>query len=217
MRGSDLLHADETSWKEHGKLLWLWVFISATTTVFLIGRRSQELLHSVLGAVLQGSLMSDGCWACRDYANRLRCLTHLLRKARGLEKSLDGQAQRFGWALRDYIEGVMAAVYAAREGPLPTPRLRAQQTAALNALFELCLQRADVRHAKTAALARELLNDWDTFRVVLDHPELPLTHNAAERALRHLRVPRRLTYGIRNSLDSRAVTALASVIETCRH
>jgi transposase len=68
VRASALLHADETSWKEHGKRLWLWVFTSATTTVFLIGRRSQELLHSVLGSVLQGWLMSDGYWAYRDYA-----------------------------------------------------------------------------------------------------------------------------------------------------
>jgi len=30
-----------------------------------------------------------------------------------------------------------------------------------------------------------LLNDWDTFWVVLDYPELPLTNNEAERALCH--------------------------------
>jgi len=216
VRASALLHADETSWKEHGKLLWLWVFTSATTTVFLIGRRSQELLHSALGAVLDGWLMSDGYWAYRDYANRLRCLTHLLRKARGLEESLDGPAQRFGRALREHFEGVMAAVYAAREGPPPPIPLRQQHAAALNALFALCLQHADARHAKTAALARELLNDWDTFWVVLDHPELPLTNNAAERALRHWVIARRLSYGTRNAQGSRAFTALASVIETCR-
>jgi transposase-like protein len=120
VRASDLLHADETSWKEHGQLTWLWVFISATTTVFLIGTRSKAFLHSAIGSVLQGWLMSDGYWAYRDYANRLRCLTHLLRKARGLEESLDGQAQRFGRALREHLEGVMAAVYAAREGPRPS-------------------------------------------------------------------------------------------------
>jgi transposase len=93
IRHSDLLHADETSWKEHGRRLWLWVFTCATTTVFTIGRRSQDVLHNVLGTVLNGWLMSDGCWAYRDYDQRLRCLTHLLRKARGLEESLERQAQ----------------------------------------------------------------------------------------------------------------------------
>jgi hypothetical protein len=215
VRASDLLHADETSWKEHGKLLWLWVFTSATTTVFMIGRRSQELLHSVLGAVIQGWLMSDGYWAYRDYDQRLRCLTHLLRKARGLEESLDGQARRFGLALRGRIEAVMAAVYAAREGPPPRP-LRQQHAKELNALLDLCIQHAEVRHDKTRALARELLNDWDTFWVVLDHPELPLTNNAAERALRHWVIARRISYGTRNPQGSRAFTALASVIDTCR-
>jgi hypothetical protein len=34
---------------------------------------------------------------------------------------------------------------------------------------------------------------------VLDHPELPLTNNAAERALRHWVIARRLSYGTRNA------------------
>ncbi len=215
IRASDLLHADETSWKEHGQLLWLWVFTSATTTVFAIGRRTQELLHGLLDSALAGWLMSDGYWAYRDYDNRLRCLTHLVRKARGLEESLDRQAGEFGKALRHCLETVMAAVYAAREGPPPVA-LRAQHAQQLNALFELCLHHAEARHEKTRALARELLNDWDTFWVVLDHPELPLTNNIAERALRHWVIARRISYGTRNPQGSRAFTLLASVIETCR-
>jgi hypothetical protein len=215
VREAALLHADETSWKEHGKLLWLWVFTTATTTVFKIGRRSQEMLEQVLGGCLQGWLMSDGYWAYRDYDNRLRCLTHVLRKARGLEESLDGPARRFGRVLREHIEAVMAAVYAAREGPPDIP-LRTQHAAALNALFTLAVEHAEVSHAKTRALARELLNDWDTFWVVLEHPELPLTNNAAERSLRHWVIARRITYGTRNAQGSRAFTALASIIDTCR-
>ena len=215
VRASALLHADETRWKEQGKLMWRWVFTTATPPVFLIGRRSQELLRSGLGAVIQGGLMSDGDWAYRDYDNRLRCLTHLLRKARGLEESLDGQARGFGMALRCRIEAVRAAVYAAREGP-PPRRLREQHANELNALLALCIQRAAVKHAKTRALARALLNDCDTFWVVLDHPELPLTNNAAERALRHWVIARRIRYGTRNPRGSRAFTALASVIDTCR-
>lgn len=215
IRTSDLLHADETSWKEHGQLLWLWVFTCATTTVFTIGPRTQELLHGMLGTAIDGWLMSDGYWAYRDYDNRLRCLTHLLRKARGLEDGLDRQAQGFGKALRGCLEAVMDAVYAAREGPPPIP-LREQQAKALNALLDLCLHHAEAKHEKTRALARELLNDWNTFWVVLDHPELPLTNNTAERALRHWVIARRISYGTRNRQGSRALTLLASVIETCR-
>jgi len=215
IRNTDLLHADETSWKEHGRLLWLWVFTCATTTVFTIGRRTQELLHGVLGTAIEGWLMSDGYWAYRDYDNRLHCLTHLLRKARGLEDSLDCKARDFGETLRRSLEMVMDAVHAAREGPPPIP-LREQHAKQLNALLDLCLYHSGAKHEKTRALARELLNDWDTFWVVLDHPELPLTNNAAERALRHWVIARRISYGTRNRQGSRAFTLLASVIETCR-
>ncbi|MBK5962655.1 hypothetical protein CCR95_00665 [Thiocystis minor] len=215
VRASELLHADETRWKEQGKLLWLWVFATATTTVFRLGRRSQDRLHGVLGEVFHGWLMSDGDWAYREYDNRLRCLTHLLRKARGLEESLDCRLQGFGRTLREHLEGVMAGVYAAREGPPPMP-LRQQHAAALNALLALCLAQAASSHAKTRALARERLNDWDTFWVVLDHPELPLTNNVAERALRHWVIARRISDGTRNAQGSRVFASLASVIETCR-
>jgi transposase len=107
IRNTDLLHADETSWKERGQLLRLWVFTCATTTVFTIGRRTQELLHGMLGAAIGGWLMSDGYWAYRDYDKRLRCLTHLLRKARGLQESLDRKARDFGDALRHCLETAM--------------------------------------------------------------------------------------------------------------
>ncbi len=36
---SDLLHADETSWPEHGQPLWLWVFLSASVTRYYVAGR----------------------------------------------------------------------------------------------------------------------------------------------------------------------------------
>jgi hypothetical protein len=94
--------------------------------------------------------------------------------------------------------------------------LRERHAPMLNGLLEHCLRLADCRHEKTRALARELLNDWDTFWVVLDHPELPLSNNEAERALRHWVIARRIGMGTRTAQGTRAFALLASVIETCR-
>jgi transposase len=49
---SELLHGDETSWKDAGKSLWLWVFTSTAVTLCLIGYRTRELLDNLLGADL---------------------------------------------------------------------------------------------------------------------------------------------------------------------
>ena len=50
----------------------------------------------------------------------------------------------------------------------------------------------------------------------LDHPDLPLSNNEAERALRHWVIARRIGMGTRAEQGTRAFAVLASVIETCR-
>lgn len=211
----EVLYADETSWKEHGQLLWLWVFTCATMTFFIVGKRSREMVQRVLGDAFDPWLMTDGYRVYRDYTWRLRCLAHIIRKARGLEESLDRDARRFGEHVLKVLETVMDAVYKARGSPPDIP-LRETHARMLAELLSACLDNADAKHEKTCALARELLNDWDTFWVVLDHPELPLTNNAAERALRHWVIARRISHGTRTPEGTHAFCLLASVIETCR-
>nr|WP_274522847.1 transposase [Ectothiorhodospira haloalkaliphila] len=87
IREAELLHVDETGWKEGKQLLWLWVFTCTTATLYAIGRRSRRILHMTLGEAFVGWLMSDGFWAYRDYDRRLRCLAHLIRKAHGLDRA----------------------------------------------------------------------------------------------------------------------------------
>jgi hypothetical protein len=195
--------------------LWLWVFTCTTASLFVIGRRTREVVVRVLGEQLAHWLMSDGYAVYRHYDWRLRCLAHLIRKARGLEQSLDAEARRFGQETLQVLETLMAAVYQAREGPPETP-LRRQYAELLRQFFQFCVRHADARHEKTRDLARELLNDWDTFWVVLDYPWLPLTNNEAERALRHWVIARRISYGTRTPQGSRAFALTISVIETCR-
>lgn len=69
---------------------------------------------------------------------------------------------------------------------------------------------------EVGALARELLNDRDTFWVVLDYPWPPLTHNESEHALRHWVIARRIGNGTRTHQGTPAFANLASIIETCR-
>jgi hypothetical protein len=86
----------------------------------------------------------------------------------------------------------------------------------VDTLFRGCTRYAESSHEKTRALARALLNDWDTCWAVLAYPGLPLTNNEAERALRHRVVARRIGNGTRTAQGSRAFTDLASIIATCR-
>ena len=210
---SDLLHADETGWPERGQPLWLWVFLAATVTLYYIAGRGKELVENMLDG-FSGWLMSDGWMAYRGYPRRLRCWAHLIRKARGLAESYHREVRAFGRQVLDTLTTLMAAVYAARDGP-PTALPTASAPLLAN-LRAACERHQGHDHAKTQALAVELLNDWDAIFQVVHHPDLPLTNNDAERALRHWVIARKISHGTRTATGSRVFALLASVIDTCR-
>jgi transposase len=210
---SELLHADETGWKENGQTVWLWVLRTATVTLYLIGRRSWDVIADVMEH-FAGWLMSDGYGQYRQYGKRLRCLAHIMRKGRGLAESYDAQAVAFGEKVLESLSMFIQGVYAARSDPdIALPEKFAQELTELRAL---CEQHRDHPHAKTRSLARELLYDWDAIWTVLTHPALPITNNEAERALRHWVIARKISHGTRTHQGSRTYTLLASVIDTCR-
>jgi transposase len=214
LRQAEVAHVDETAWRQGASPLWLWVFVSAEVSLYLIAYRTAEMLETVLKDAFPGWLMSDGYHVYRTMSRRLRCWAHLIRKARGLAQCLDPPAQRFGQAVLDEMTELMQAVYAARERP--GRDLVSACRDEVERLRALCQQHREARHEKARALARELLNDWEAIFQVLAHPELPLTNNEAERALRHWVIARKLSFGTRTAEGSRAYGLLASVIDTCR-
>jgi hypothetical protein len=213
--GDALVHADETSWRQQPHLLWLWVFASTTVTLYYIAGRGKELIENLLPG-FSGWLMSDGWNAYRHLPNRLRCWAHLIRKAQALIDSFDREAKAFGHLVQGVFDTLIASIAEARAGPLGAADLPTAHAERLAALRRACEDHVGHRHAKTHALATELLNDWEAIFTVLDHPSFPLTNNHAERTLRHWVIARRIMLGTRSDTGSRVFALLASVIDTCR-
>ncbi len=219
-----LAHADETSWPERQLRLWLWVFCCSHTVLYVIGMRTKEMVDSVLGAAFLGIFMTDGYQAYRSTVNRLRCWAHLKRKLRGVAESTNTQAARGGQAMLELFASLMQGVFEARAQFKAMPAATQQEPPALPAvthakqveeLKALCENYRHAKHEALRAIAREFLNDWQVIMRVLGDPMLPLTHNAAERQLRHWVIARRISYGTRTLVGSNSVALLASVIDTC--
>ena len=212
-----LLHADETPWKEAGKPFWLWVFVSSHTTLFFVCSRGLEILSNVLTAKFAGNLMTDGYQACRHLGRRLRCWAHLIRQWQGLIDSTDARVARAGKGMHEVLCTLMKAIYAARcaQGQ-PVGALASIHATDIARLRALCERYRDDGNDKLRALAREFLLDWDVILRQVSEPQLPLTNNAAEQALRHWVIARRISMGTRSEAGTRAFALLASVIETCR-
>ncbi len=215
-----LMHADETSHNEAGTNLWLWVFITASTALFLIGRRTKEIftnLFDMFTPEYTGYLMTDGYKLYRAYLKRLRCWAHLLRKAKGLSDSYTETSQAYGKQVHETLDSLIDAVYQAREGPDEGKiSISAHHQEHLETLRKVCEKMSVSSHKKTQELGREFLNDWEAIFRVLEYPAWPLTNNEAERALRHWVILRKVTQGTNSEQGSRALALFASVFATCR-
>lgn len=89
VRTSPVVVPDETGWKVNAVLHWLWVFATATTTVYAIraGRGFREAA-TVLGPDFAGGLARDGWAPYRQFLHAFHqtCLAHLLRRCRLLQR-----------------------------------------------------------------------------------------------------------------------------------
>lgn len=94
---------------------------AATVTLYYLAGRGKELWENLLEG-FTGGLMSDGWIASRGFPRRLRWGAHWVRKARGLAESYHREARAFGRQGLETLKVLIAAVYAAREGP-PTDAL----------------------------------------------------------------------------------------------
>ncbi len=209
------LHVDETSWAESGVPLWLWVLVSSHTALYLIGSRHREMLDNVLQGRFHGILISDGYAVYRAWDNRLRCWPHLMRKLRGLAESSDGRVAGVGQEMEGILKTLMAAIYAARIEAPPTA-LPLRHCAEVEHLRQLCEANQMDDHPVLRSVVRAFLHDWKVILRPVAEPHLPLSNNAAEQALRHWVIARRISHGTRSEAGSRAFALLVSVIETCR-
>ena len=88
IRGSPVVHADETGWREDGVNGYVWTFSTPTERYFLRRGRGKEVVDEVLGEspdraggrLFDGVLVSDFYAAYNHYPGlKQRCWAHLLR------------------------------------------------------------------------------------------------------------------------------------------
>jgi len=208
VQAADVVHLDETPWRQRGALLWMWVAVTATTIVYRIGSRRKEELTALIGDAFLGWLVTDGYAAYRDHPRRQRCLAHLIRKALALAEGYYGGGCGFG---RELVRDLRRLIERVRDGADEKALERLTSRIKRN-----CRRNRHDIEKKVRDLAGEILNDWGAVIAFVTDPSLPPTNNDAERALRHAVIARRISYGTRTDEGSRFYAAGLSVIDTCR-
>jgi transposase len=215
VRGSPVVNADETGWREGGANGYAWFFGTREHRSFHYNAsRGGAVVAEVLGAGFAGTLVSDFYAGYNAYVGpHQRCWAHLLRDAHDLRAAHPGDAGVAAWADGLHALFLEAKRQAARDQPAPDRR--AAWDALERQLAALCrpFWGADCA-APQATLCRRVDLFLDELLMFVADPAVPADNNLAERSLRPLVIARKVSGGSRSPDGSRVTMALASLFAT---
>ena len=228
IRGSSVVHADETGWRQDGVNGYVWTFSTPTERYFLRRGRGKAVVDEVLGGPpgqggstpFSGVLVSDFYAAYGQYPGlKQRCWVHLLRDIDELEAVFPQDIALARWATA--VRQLYARAKACADGP-SRPAAGYQRSASANQLMleklllSLCQPFSNDDVAPQAKLCRRMERFIKELFVFVSHPGVPSENNAAERSLRHLVVSRKISGGTRSERGTNTKMVLASLFGTWR-
>jgi len=220
VRGSPVVHADETGWRENGQHGTVWTVSTSQHIYVQYGRRTNAEIDGILGADFGGTIVAD-CYTAYDHflGPKQRCWAHLVRDLEHLLREHAEDVETVAW-----VEGILD-VYARARQPRPSSedgsthqavRAREQRARQCEALILLlCPGTLDSAppYATLAARLRTHLTELFTF---VRDPRVDATNNAAERSLRPLVIARKVSGGTRSAAGSTMRMTLHSLCATAK-
>ena len=213
LRQAPVVHSDETSWWVGGPGWWLWVFVNAQSTLYVVDQsRGRCVVTELLGADFGGVLVSD-CLAIYDDATTLqqKCYAHhhkAIKQAKALHPC---QGEGF---LTEVAAMLRAAVALHGQKTECDPQ---SFSALRQALQRKAVQLLDSprREPCEEAVRNRLFKQRDHLFTFLDHDGVDATNNLAERQLRPAVIARKISCGNKTQKGARTWQVLASLAATC--
>lgn len=221
VRGSPVVHMDETGWKQDGVPGYIWT-ASTPTTCYLRydAHRTGAVADTILDADFAGTITCD-FYAAYDHflGPKQRCWAHLWRDIDALECEFPTDARLAGWAA-----GVRAIYDAARqERPAgevgdtsDAMRAREQRARTVERQLLLLCPEAMASDRPEATLCKRIRRYSQELFVFVADPAVPHTNNAAERSLRGPVVARKVSGGTRSAAGSTTRMTLTSIAATAK-
>jgi transposase len=222
-------HMDETGWwvfvdvdGKPNQRWWLWVICAAETCSYIIDpSRSSRVPREHLGDHAQGIVSSDRFSAYKTLPKRFPiafCWAHVRRDFIGIRNGHEALAP---WADR-WVERIneLFQINRTRRAAPPGSDSFRQADGALRDLLRRMKQRAgrqlndpDLHLALRKALI-SLQKHWDGLTIFVDHPQIPMDNNLAERQLRFAVVGRKNYYGSGATWSARLTATLFTILQT---
>lgn len=223
LSGQERINIDETSHKDHPfdkpadhKKHWIWVFATATFTVFRIfSTRSTDALRQVLGPDCQALIGADfyGAYRCfmKEAPIRVQfCWAHLIRDIKFLSENTNKTTANYGDRLLKLCRLIFHLQHQRQE--LGETLFR-RRMARLKKKFLSTGRRSTAQGTQDMVIRLKGYGE-EYFRFI-ENPQMEPTNNLAEREVRHCVIDRRITLGTRGHSGQRWCERIWTVLATC--
>ena len=205
-------HYDETGWnvqkEEQGKFAWVAAGTDNNDTVFSLGRSRGKGNIEDIGTPKVG--ISDDYGAYRNsFSEHQLCWAHPHRKLRDLAESNEIEKEKKERCERAY--NIFSSLYQRIRksvGCNISPRLQRK----LQTDFDSVAESHALDPTPLGKIKAALRKNKGKYFTFLRHPGIPADNNKAERALRHLVIKRRTSFGSKTQRGAETTSILASVI-----
>jgi hypothetical protein len=225
IRVSNVIYADETSWRSDGVGHYVWFAGNENLSFFHIDRhRSAEVAKTIFGENFGGTLVRDRYAAYNGIGvDWQACIAHITTKAKEIktEHALlpkiqkDAATDPFCDRLIDLCSRLCDIGQKLKSGHIPRRRAAKIEKRFVRELNNICKQPLLFKPAET--LRTYLTGPEQRFLFTfLRRPGVPPTNNHAEQSLRHLVIFRKICFGTRSETGLKTHSILPSLVQTAR-
>lgn len=210
-----ILNIDESPTKQGPSKAWVWTVVSTTFTFFACRTsRGADVLDDLLGDSYAGVIHCDRAKMYWRFGRLQWCWAHLKRDFQALIDDPCHTRKRLGRDLMRPTRELFALWKRVRDGTLTRAAFQ-RRMLPIRDEVEVLLLRGYV-NTRTHGFCKELWDHHERLWTFVDVEGVEPTNNAAERALRHAVIWRKLSFGTQSAAGSRFVERMLTVIETCR-
>jgi hypothetical protein len=211
-------NADETSWREKTRRMWLWISVTPLVTIFrLLKTRGAAGAKQVLGEAIWGTIGTDHYAGYHWIEPRQRqlCWAHLKREFVAWSQRT-GETARIGLALLAVEKQFFTSWYRVRDGTLPWADFQVTMLPLMARGHTLLQEGAVGADAKAQGTCRNLLKREAALWTWVWEAGVEPTNNCAERPLRRAVLWRRRSFGTQSAAGSQFVERILTTVTTLR-
>jgi len=216
VRRSDVVYADETSWRENNNKFWLWAGVAKEATMFFVQEnRSQVSAKKLLGD-FNGVLVSDryGAYNIHDGLRQL-CWAHLKRDFIAFSENKCKQGL-IGKLLLKQVKNLFSSWHQFQSGIFDRSVFQEKIYPVVNAIKRLLEDGSSFGKTKMARSCRRILKQFSSLWTFTYIDEVEPTNNSAERAVRPAVIWRKNNFGTQSTRGSRFIERIMTTVSTLK-